>query len=230
LEINDTESIWNGIRVKNLPIEIQNVGRRKLRMLNNSQSFFRFERFASKLVIIFILLVVFCIGFYEVKKFKACMKWEKAYSYSTKNRLSESTLLYESIYPILKTDPFFLFNYGSELIKSNECGKSINFLNKVYNYRTFYDLYLNIGQAYECCNNDSLAKQSYKKAAFLIPHMFTPKYYLFKLYCRSNKKEYAVKMAKEISEMKIKVFSPTIGLIKNETIKYLEKEKPEFLK
>ena len=34
----DTESIWNGIRVKNLPIEIQTLGRRKLRMLNNSQT------------------------------------------------------------------------------------------------------------------------------------------------------------------------------------------------
>ena len=32
-----TEQIWNGIRVKKLPIEIQNLGRRKLRMLNNSQ-------------------------------------------------------------------------------------------------------------------------------------------------------------------------------------------------
>jgi|GEM_PF-2104205 toxin HigB-1 len=29
----DTESIWNGIKVKNPPVEIQNVGRRKLRML-----------------------------------------------------------------------------------------------------------------------------------------------------------------------------------------------------
>ena len=34
----DTELIWNGIRVKNLPIDIQNIGRRKLRMLNNSQT------------------------------------------------------------------------------------------------------------------------------------------------------------------------------------------------
>jgi proteic killer suppression protein len=34
----DTESIWIGVRVKNMPIEIQNVGRRKLRMLNNSQT------------------------------------------------------------------------------------------------------------------------------------------------------------------------------------------------
>lgn len=33
----ETEKIWNGIRVKKIPIEIQNVGRRKLRMLNNSQ-------------------------------------------------------------------------------------------------------------------------------------------------------------------------------------------------
>lgn len=32
----ETEKIWNGVRVKKLPIEIQNIGRRKLRMLNNS--------------------------------------------------------------------------------------------------------------------------------------------------------------------------------------------------
>ena len=33
---SETEKVWNGIRVKRLPIEIQNIGRRKLRMLNNS--------------------------------------------------------------------------------------------------------------------------------------------------------------------------------------------------
>ena len=33
----ETEMIWNGIRVKKMPIEIQSAGRRKLRMLNNSQ-------------------------------------------------------------------------------------------------------------------------------------------------------------------------------------------------
>lgn len=33
----DTEKIWNGERVKNLAIEIQQIGRRKLRMLNNAQ-------------------------------------------------------------------------------------------------------------------------------------------------------------------------------------------------
>lgn len=33
----EAEQIWNGIRVKKMPIEIQNVGRRKMRMLNSSQ-------------------------------------------------------------------------------------------------------------------------------------------------------------------------------------------------
>ena len=33
----ETEKIWGGIRSRKLPSEIQNVARRKLRMINNSQ-------------------------------------------------------------------------------------------------------------------------------------------------------------------------------------------------
>ena len=33
----ESEKIWNGIPVKKLPKEIQNIGRRKMRMLNNWQ-------------------------------------------------------------------------------------------------------------------------------------------------------------------------------------------------
>jgi proteic killer suppression protein len=32
----DTEKVWSGERVKGLPFEIQKIGRRKLRMINNS--------------------------------------------------------------------------------------------------------------------------------------------------------------------------------------------------
>jgi proteic killer suppression protein len=34
----ETELIWSRTRVKNMLLEIQNIGRRKLRMLNNSQT------------------------------------------------------------------------------------------------------------------------------------------------------------------------------------------------
>jgi proteic killer suppression protein len=33
----ESEKIWKGIRSKKLPIDIQDVGRRKLRMINNAQ-------------------------------------------------------------------------------------------------------------------------------------------------------------------------------------------------
>lgn len=33
----ETKKIWNGVRSEKLPSEIQNVARRKLRMLNNAQ-------------------------------------------------------------------------------------------------------------------------------------------------------------------------------------------------
>lgn len=36
----ETEQIWNGLRNKKIPIEIQKIGRRKLRILNNSQGLF----------------------------------------------------------------------------------------------------------------------------------------------------------------------------------------------
>ena len=54
---SDTEKIWNGFRVKGLPSGVQEIGRRKLRMLNNSISLAdlkippanRLEKLAGKL-------------------------------------------------------------------------------------------------------------------------------------------------------------------------------------
>jgi len=34
----ETRKIWEGERIRGLPVEIQEIGRRKLRMLNNSQN------------------------------------------------------------------------------------------------------------------------------------------------------------------------------------------------
>ena len=38
MEIKKQKKIWNGIQSRKLPSEIQNVARRKLRMINNSQN------------------------------------------------------------------------------------------------------------------------------------------------------------------------------------------------
>jgi toxin HigB-1 len=72
----ETEKIWNGDRVKNLPHEIQQIGRRKLRMLNNSQNLSdlkippsnKFEKLSGKMN-----------GFYSIRindQWRIAFKWE----------------------------------------------------------------------------------------------------------------------------------------------------------
>ena len=72
----DTEKIWNGERIKRIPMEIQQVGRRKLRMLNNSQNIMdltippsnRLEKLSGKLK-----------DFYSVRindQWRIVFKWE----------------------------------------------------------------------------------------------------------------------------------------------------------
>ncbi len=72
-----TEQIWKGIRVKNLPMDIQNTGRRKLLMLNNSQDLIdlkvppsnRLEKLTGNLS-----------GFYSIcinKQWRIIFKWNK---------------------------------------------------------------------------------------------------------------------------------------------------------
>jgi len=75
-DLKETEQIWKGIRVKKMPINIQKVGRRKLRMLNNSQDIAdlkippsnRLEKLSGKLD-----------GFYSIrinKQWRIIFKWE----------------------------------------------------------------------------------------------------------------------------------------------------------
>lgn len=75
-----TEQIWNGIRVKKMPTEIQNVGRRKLRMLNNSQDIAdlrippsnRLEKLTGNLS-----------GFYSIrinKQWRIIFQWDNRYA------------------------------------------------------------------------------------------------------------------------------------------------------
>ncbi|MCX6258532.1 MAG: type II toxin-antitoxin system RelE/ParE family toxin [Bacteroidia bacterium] len=76
----DTELIWKGIRVNHIPFEIQNVGRRKLRMLNNSQSLMdlsippsnRLEKLSGKIK-----------GFYGIRindRWRIIFKWNDSQS------------------------------------------------------------------------------------------------------------------------------------------------------
>ncbi|MFV0388436.1 MAG: type II toxin-antitoxin system RelE/ParE family toxin [Pyrinomonadaceae bacterium] len=80
----ETEKIWSGIRVKNISIEVQNIGRRKLRMINNSQDIFdlrippsnRLEKLVGNLN-----------GFYSIrinKQWRLIFRWKNGNAFDVK--------------------------------------------------------------------------------------------------------------------------------------------------
>ncbi len=77
----ETEKIWEGQQIRRLPTEIQQIGRRKLRMLNNSQSILdlrippsnRLEKLSGKLS-----------DFYSIRindQWRIIFKWENNHAY-----------------------------------------------------------------------------------------------------------------------------------------------------
>ncbi|HEY5509205.1 MAG TPA: type II toxin-antitoxin system RelE/ParE family toxin [Paludibacter sp.] len=77
----DTEKIWEGERIKRIPTEIQQIGRRKLRMLNNSLDIQdlrippsnRLEKLSGKLN-----------DFYSIRinnQWRVIFKWENNHSF-----------------------------------------------------------------------------------------------------------------------------------------------------
>ena len=77
----ETGEIWQGNRVEKLPIEVQKVGRRKLRMLNNSQDLTdlrippsnKLEKLSGKLK-----------SYYSIRinsQWRIIFKWKNSHSY-----------------------------------------------------------------------------------------------------------------------------------------------------
>ena len=77
----EAEKIWNGERVKKLPLDIQEIGRRKMRMINNSVNFVdlkippanRLEKLSGKLK-----------DFYSIrinKQWRIIFKWKSGNAY-----------------------------------------------------------------------------------------------------------------------------------------------------
>ena len=80
----ETEKIWHGERVKNLPFEVQVIGRRKLRMLNNSQTISdlkippsnRLEKLSGKMKDLYSIRIN--------NRWRIIFKWENGHSHEVK--------------------------------------------------------------------------------------------------------------------------------------------------
>lgn len=114
---------------------------------------------------------------------------------------------YDDLYPVLKQNKYFLFNYAAELDRQGEYARSLELFREMEQRLNDHDLYSFLGAAYEGINDPVGAEKAFLKSTYIIPHLIYPKFRLAILYHVTGQEEKAKKMAYVIVNMKPKVVS-----------------------
>jgi O-antigen ligase len=159
----------------------------------------------------------------QLKAYQTASMWKSAYYLTEEQKKQDAKKLYEETALDMNFNFYFLYNYGAFLYNLGDLNRSLEVLLKAESIQTNFELYMNIANVYGELSKYDNAEEYLTKAAYLIPHKFAPKYNLLKLYINTKQVEKANKMAFEINTMPVKVYSPIVGNIKKEVIKYLNK-------
>jgi len=171
------------------------------------------------ILIVFIGLNLFLLNF-NIRKIENGLKWKKAHALSQKNP-EKAYEIYSEIHGFMDHDRSFISNYGSVFYNLKEYDKLVEYYEKCGYLCTSSDILQMVGDSYDKLENYPKAEEYYRKASDMIPHLFVPRYKLFKLYLKTGEVEKANEEAIKIKDMKIKVYSDKVKFIKTEVNEYL---------
>jgi len=121
---------------------------------------------------------------------------------------------YNSLYPKLKNDPYFLYNYAYVLSENGECEKAGNMATKSFDLMANYDTALLIADNAKECGDVDAAEEFYWLASKMCPVKFMPLYGLFCLYNDNGRLEEMKEIGQLILSKPIKVNSNEVRMIR----------------
>lgn len=121
---------------------------------------------------------------------------------------------YENLYPKLKKDPYFLYNYAYVLSENGDCEKAVYIATESFRLMSNYDTALLIADNVKECGDVNVAEEYYKLASRMCPVRFLPLYGLFRLYEELEQFDKMKKMGNYIISKPVKVNSFEIRQIK----------------
>lgn len=161
-------------------------------------------------------MICFSLIYYGVESFRFHMNSNKAYVYSKNGFRQKSLKIYEEITNGFIKDSDVLFNYAQELEKVKKIDKAVIVIEEasklVYNDQE--ELF--IARLLVKKNNFHEAENHFKKAVFINPKLFRNRKLLFDFYCDTKQYKKAMDFGTLILELKIKVPSKSINLIRKE--------------
>ena len=149
--------------------------------------------------------------------------WKRVSLVAEKNEglLDNELLVYDRLYKIWNGNPYFLYNYASELKNIELYQQSIDIFLICESYINTYNLQMQLADNYYQMRHWKEAEIRYKKAQYMCPNRFLPLQGLLRTYEKSNNKILAQQVAWEIVNKRIKIPSYTISAIQEEARLYL---------
>lgn len=176
---------------------------------------------SSKLIVLLLSILLFSM---TVKEMYFENKWYLIEHKKKFGNTQEVIATYETLYPHLKQNPYFLYNYAAKLNYFGYYERSNLFMDKCRNYLNDYDVQMLIADNLFRLKKWNEAKKHYNKAYDMCPNRFVPLNQLHKIAILENDNSVARKIACLIINKPIKIPSATINRMKQKMQQYLEND------
>lgn len=165
-------------------------------------------------------MIAFVAAFLSSERIAAVMAWKLA----NENILvaeGDAVKKYKVIYPILKGNGSFLFNYGAELSEMGLYQQALPVMKRAAIYGNSIALQSRIAYINEVQGDLENAERYYIQAAYMDPKLFVPLDKLLAFYIHTGKKEQARDIAEKIITKKVKFPSVQIDKIRDRAFRFL---------
>lgn len=159
--------------------------------------------------------------------FQAHQIWGQSQIYYQTGMYGRVVELYKPLYPLMRDQPRFLFEYGRSLYMTGEYEESKSVLFKGVSISADPMFRILIGRNEQMKKDFRRAEVHYRNAANQVPNRLYPFYLLAKLYDETGEYEKAYNMAVKVVNKEVKIHSPAIEEMKAEMREYIKQGKKE---
>lgn len=174
-------------------------------------------------IVVRVLLFAGCVFYiiHTISQVQAEIRWKEVAQNSLHRQTATMLPEYRKLYPVLKSNPFFLYNYAAELNIADQYDKSLEILDECLTRFNDYDVQLLKADNHCHLGDTAQALNVYEHASSMVPCRFWPLYRRFQIYMEKGREGLAQTMAKQILRKEVKVPSYTIQTIIKEAREYI---------
>ncbi len=179
------------------------------------------SRWITALFYLSLLLPVYLITTGSETREQAYRRWRSEQLYFNMQIFERTVDNYRKLYPILKDQPAFLFEYGQCLSRTQQPETSNRILEEAAHLSSDPMIHNIMGKNYQTLKQYPQAEAAYLKASRMVPNRLYPLYLLAKMYDESGQTDKAITTARLVLEKAPKIPSSATEEIKRDMQKLI---------